>query len=239
MRHSVEELIEIVYSYYPRGLPSDDPRYRETDEYRRLMAARRRAGASNEPWRAMLRRLGDHSPEHSVEDRSLHLQTGKLDACYAGALSLPSNTPGEHYHYLGFMVSFLVPYYAVYSARSVDDIEEIERMRARGAPHAFTFFVHDTMYILPAWVGKLVRLFKPEQIEPRPTEDTPARQVIGFDLSPDEQPFAAWIAEDIKATWGYERMPPEIGNVVVSEVATNLRPLGEARLYDCLFSDDW
>jgi hypothetical protein len=63
----------------------------------------------------------------------------------------------------------------------------------------------------------------------------PTRQIICFELPPDEQPYAAGIAQEIEATWGYERMPPEVGNVVVPDVATNLRRFGEARLYDWLF----
>jgi len=58
-------------------------------------------------------------------------------------------------------------------------------------------------------------------------------------FSHDEQPYAAWIIHDIEATWGYERMPPEIGKMIVPDVATNRRNLGEATLYDCLLSDDW
>jgi hypothetical protein len=34
-------------------------------------------------------------------------------------------------------------------------------------------------------------------------------------------------------------MPPEVGNLIVPDVATSNHGLGDARLYDCLFSDDW
>ncbi|WP_437912482.1 hypothetical protein WME73_35945 [Sorangium sp. So ce302] len=133
------------------------------------------------------------------------------------------------------------PHAGIYSSRLVEGLEGIERKKSLRAtpPRAVTIFVHDTAYILPAWVGKLIKLVKPELVEPPSMEDKPTRQVISFELSPDEQPYAAGIAQEIEATWGYERMPPEVGNVVVPDVATNLRRLGEARLYDCLFSDAW
>jgi hypothetical protein len=204
-----------------------------------LVAARRQAGANNEPWRAMLRRLGDQFPENSVQNRSLHLPAGSLDACYSGRLSLPTNTPDEHYHYLGFLVSFLVPYYVVYSLRCVDDLEKIEEMKARSAEQAWSACVciKNTLVILPAWMFKILPAW---MVKPEPPPKIEAfRNVISFELSPDEQPYAAWIAEDIKATWGHEHMPPEAGKVVVPDVATNLRSFGEATLYDCLFSDDW
>lgn len=43
--------------------------------------------------------------------------------CYQGHLMLP-NGPGETAHWLGFFVSFVVPYYALYSIRDLDDAEQ-------------------------------------------------------------------------------------------------------------------
>jgi hypothetical protein len=203
IRHSVNELTGIAYSYYPRGFLSNDPRYEEATEHRRLVAARRQAGADNEPWRAMLKRLDDKFPEISVQDRSLHLPSGGWDACYSACLYLPT-APGEYHHTVGFMVSFLVPYYVIYSSRTVDDLEEIKRMKARRADPArsvdvFVPYLPDTMFILPAWMVKILPacMVKPES--PLPIEAY--RNVISFDFSPDEQPYAAWIAQDIEATW--------------------------------------
>jgi len=230
MKHSIDELIGVAHRYYPRGVSSDDPRYKETEEYHRLVAARRQAGADNEPWRAVLRRLGDHFPKSGVQDGSLHLPTGGLGASYSGDIYLP-NAPGEHYHTVGFQVSFLAPYYIVYSSRVVDDLEKTEALRASQDPYACVF-VDDTCHILPASVVKPEFRAKEERLPVR-------RRDLSLDPSPDEQPYAAWIARDIEATWGYERMPPEVGKVVVPDVATNLRNLGEATLYDCLLSDYW
>jgi hypothetical protein len=92
----------------------------------------------------------------------------------------------------------------------------------------------DTMFILPACV------VKPEFIDPTPAMQVYQRTNISLDLSPDEHPYAAWIAQDIEATWpGYERLPPEVGKVIVPDVSIDARGLGEATLYDYLFSDDW
>ncbi|XXY18786.1 hypothetical protein WME88_03930 [Sorangium sp. So ce216] len=134
----------------------------------------------------------------------------------------------------------MVPYYIVYDLRTVDDFEEIERRKILNATQHrhVNIFVHDTHYVLPAWVSKLVGLVRPKLLEPPlPLEAT--RQDLSFDLSPDEQPYATWIAQDIEQTWGYERMPPLVGKLIVPDVATDSRLLGEATLYDCLFSDSW
>ena len=69
--------------------------------------------------------------------------------------------------------------------------------------------------------------------------DIPGVRVIAFEPSPDEQPYAAALAREIAATFGCEPMPPEVGEIIVPDASTNLRGLGEARLYDCLLSDSW
>jgi hypothetical protein len=239
MKHSIEELFEVVYRHYPRGRPCQDLGRMQTEENRRLEDARRRAGAECERWLGMLRRLRERFPESGIDDWSVHLATGRFDACYSGALYLPENA-GECRRVIGLKVSFLVPCYIVYRSRLVDAREEVEEREALHAtsPRVVTIFVHDTVYVLPAWVGKLIRLVKPELVEP-PPEEPERRQDVSFDLSPDEQPYAAGIAQEIEATWGYVPMPPELGSIIVPDVATDSRPLGQATLYDCLFSDNW
>jgi hypothetical protein len=65
------------------------------------------------------------------------------------------------------------------------------------------------------------------------------RILTSFAFSSDEQPHADWLAREIEATFGCEPMPPEVGNIIVPDVATNLRLMGQATLYDCLLGDDW
>jgi hypothetical protein len=221
LKHSIEELLAVVYLHYPRGIRGDDPRYHETDEHRRLVAARRAAGDDAEPWRAMLRRLGARFPECAAQNGSLHLPTGDYDAGYVGALFRNTPPQGEHSHNVAFVVSFLGPYYFVYSSRIVDDPE---KLRALAGSSTFEF-VNGVEVPAAKTQEKLRKQAR--------------RQVLSFDLSAADQPYAEWISREIETTFGGERMPPEIGNVLVPDVATNNRPLGEARLYDCLLSDEW
>jgi hypothetical protein len=75
MRHTVEDLLAIVYRYYPHGIaaPGDlcDPRRKETEEYARLVAARKKA-AADERWHAMRRRVAERFPR--LMNYSLHLR---------------------------------------------------------------------------------------------------------------------------------------------------------------------
>jgi hypothetical protein len=253
VKHTVDELTETVHRYYARGMSHEDPRRRQTEEYRRLSAARRQAGADNEPWRALLRNAHARFPDCSPSDGSLHLPTGEHDAGYCGALVLP-HMPGEHPRTVGFLISFLVPYYVIYSTRTVDDVE---RKPAPDAARVQIFYHRDTMYVLPRrWWSRLLAkavdgLNRIGESRSRAPDDpmlarvremknaAPGRRDIHLDLSPEEQPYGTWLAQEIEATWGCSPMPPEVGNVIVSDVATSGRAIGEARLFDCLFLDSW
>ena len=57
---------------------------------------------------------------------------------------------------------------------------------------------------------------------------------------PEEEPVAREIAREIEATYpGYEQVPPELGNELVPDVATDVVLMGEATIYVCLFSKVW
>ncbi|MDI3288879.1 hypothetical protein [Polyangium sp. 15x6] len=230
MRHSIDELLAVVYHHHPRGLSVDDPGYASSEDLARLSEARRQAGRNAEPWRAMLRRLREQFPEITVQNRSLDLPAGGAgDASYSGALHLPPSE-GEHVHTLGFLVSFLVPYYVVYSSRLVD----IPEQEGTSPPPCLRFhFEHDTSIVLPPDPSLPDGGLDTGQQEPR------RRDIIAFDFTSAEQPYAASIAREIESTFGHERMPPNIGATIVPDVSTGLRRFGEATLYDCLFAEHW
>ncbi len=236
MKHSIDDLLGAVYRHYPRGIARDDPRYEASEEYMRLSAARREAGGvARERWRSLLRRLDERLPGDKTADLSLHLPTGQYDACYSGCVSLPLAS-GEHGHTLDFLVGFVVPYYVVYSERHVDDPAET-KVVPPAQRDTVDIYVHDTMYVLPRGVVRPEVLAEADRIAEALGAKPRTRQVLSFEPSPDELPLATLISAEIEATFGCERMPPEVGCIVVPEVATNARGLGEATLYDCLLTD--
>lgn len=119
MRQTPAELFATVYRFYPRGLEETDPRYSASEEHQRLVQARRQAGAEGNPWRALLDRLKLRFPGNAVQNDSVHLPTGNYDAGYSGLLWLPTRGPHEENHQLGFLISFLVPAYILYSTANV------------------------------------------------------------------------------------------------------------------------
>ncbi|WP_437753702.1 hypothetical protein [Sorangium sp. So ce1389] len=224
MKHSLDDLLDIVYRFYRRGTGSaDDVDFQirnETEEHARLVAARIQA-SKDERWHSMQRRIRDRFPGMFM-NQSLHLPAGDYDGCYSFTIDLPNATDRT----LWFEVSFLAPYYIVHSWRTVELVKQTSE----------SFLVEFRgMYVIvnrspfdPAFVS-------------RPDDSlrfaTVKESYVAFDLLPDEWLCAEWISRDIEETFGCERMPPEIGTVFVPDVTVDLRLPGEVRLYDCLFSN--
>jgi hypothetical protein len=190
MKHTLGDLIAIVYDHFPRGKIHglDKEAYTRTAEDRRMVEVRKKAFREEQPFRSVLRRLNERFPDNTAENRSLHLCTARHDGGYNGWVYLPGYREKD-FRYIGFFIGFLVPYYVVYGAEHV------------GGEHS-----------------------------------------IHFDLRLDEKPFGDAIVEEILNVYpGHELLPPEIGNVIVPDVAANLNAskLGTEKLYDFLFGTDW
>jgi hypothetical protein len=255
MKHSLEELLGLVYRYTPRGLPFEDPRYKDTEAYRRLSAARRDAHLHRDAWNGLFRRLRAAFPETPAIDTSHPLSTGDHDASYSGSIFLrAAAAPGDPWHAVTFRVSILCPYYVVYGKRV--DIDPATAHPPPGWYDRITISTPDgSELMLPAHVtperageiashlgiavGDLHERMDAARRRRKEEWQPLLKSTVCLDLSPDEHPYAEWLAREIEATFGAEPMPPDIGNVIVADVATNMRALGEARLYDCLLSDDW
>ncbi|CAN96295.1 hypothetical protein predicted by Glimmer/Critica [Sorangium cellulosum So ce56] len=226
MKHNVDGLLDIVYQYYPRGVgimddgDIDVQRCAETEEHDRLVRARIEA-SKGDRWRGLRRRIQDGFPGRFM-NHSLHLPAGGCDACYSFSIDMPESTGRT----LWFHVSFLVPYYIVHSSRTIDIVKQTR--------DSFSVKFLGLHFIVPR------SPFDPRFVA-RPDDGQKfaiiTKKYATFDLLPDEQPCAEWISGDIEATFGCERMPPEIGTVLVPDVMAGLRLPGEARIYDCLFTD--
>ncbi|WP_441290026.1 hypothetical protein ACSRUE_05035 [Sorangium sp. KYC3313] len=225
MKHSINELLDVVYRYYPRGVgiadDVDEQLRSQTEEHARLVAAQIQA-SKDERWQSMLRRIDDRFPR-MLMNRSLHLTTGGCDGCYSFTIDLRKST-GEP---LWFQISFLAPYYIVHRSCTIEIVKQVSDLFVvvfRG----LRFIVYRSPFD-PGFVSRPDDSLKFVNIRKR---------YVAFDLSPEEQLYAEWISRDIEATFGCERMPPEIGTVLVPDVTTGVRLPGEVRLYDCLFSDE-
>jgi hypothetical protein len=234
MKHSVEELTAIAYQYFPRGLWGSDPLYEQTAEYRRRVAERARASSDYDVWRTMLRRIWarfprELHPEVMVENLSIFMQsptTGPLDRCFKAALWLPVRGPAEKHHDLGFLISFVVPCYVVYSARHVEPPSPPVEGR-----EMYFEIIGDTYYAHAEQPPG-----RPD-VEKHETPDVEMKREISFELSEDEEPFARGIVEEIEAAFpDHDPMPPEVGQVILPDV-NDLHAFGEVTLFDCLFTE--
>jgi hypothetical protein len=189
MKHSADELVELTYQFYPKGLWDSDPGYETSAEYRRLLDARQRSAREVIRFRALLNRLHMRFPTCRIEQR-LYLIPQVMDACFPAKFILPTLKEDEGEHALIILLSILAPCYALYR----------------------------TLYFCKE-------------------DGSAVRAPVSFELSVYEQPYGRAIMAEIETTFGYERMPPEIGNVIVPGACVRHEPLGKATLFDCLFTD--
>ncbi len=118
--------------------------------------------------------------------------------------------PDDGEHAIGFMVSFLVPYYVIYRRR------------------------YFTLY----WVTEPPdEDIDPNDFElERPVE----YDEHSSDFTEEEAPYAREIAAAIEDIFeGYAPMPPEIGKTVIPEVWVGRYGNESATVFECLFSDTW
>ncbi|MBK9260183.1 MAG: hypothetical protein IPM54_10145 [Polyangiaceae bacterium] len=115
MKHTMHELLQIVYQYYWRSTSYDTSEPYGPREA--LVEARKHAGRPNSAWQKLLVRLDARFPDRAT-NRSLHLAGGGFDACYLVKLEGSSNADGEP-HDIGLAISFIAPYYVVYNSRHV------------------------------------------------------------------------------------------------------------------------
>ena len=123
MKHTVDELLQIVYRHYPRGVWDYEPEYHQSAEFRRLDAIRKEA-ASSKVWLAYLDRLSLRF-NGDIFNRSLALARFPCDARTWVSHSLPpdpskNSSRNDGDHEVGIAICFIAPYYVLYSSRRID-----------------------------------------------------------------------------------------------------------------------
>jgi len=211
IKHSFEELVAILRQYYP-PIPAVFPGpEREIPTY----------GKTEER-----RRLGAARIHAGTEDGAWQAMLDRLQARLPGGIEnrkaqLKSgdwdstytgilNLPSEPpiAHTRTFMVSFLAPYYIIYGERWVSRPLDLTALDAKDFDEE-----HDD------------------------NEDAVEPIEFRFDLTPEEAPHAAVIAAEIEATFGAQRMPPEIGFRPVPTLAYDGFALEDTPLFRFLFAN--
>lgn len=123
------DLLNLVYHYYPRGVPHymapyqppDEPVYGDTAEHLRLKGAARRGQEEYSTWITMFRRL---EARYSAQNESLYLLSGGPDPAYSARIWLIDDVA------LSFHVSLLGPYYGIHLP-GIPEEEPVAREVAR------------------------------------------------------------------------------------------------------------
>ncbi len=129
MKTTRSELLDVVYRFYPRGVPNfarihvppNEPFYGDTEEHLRLVEAASRGRAEYPTWKAVTRRLGD---QYGLQNESLSLLSGWADPAYSARIWLTDETA------LSFHVSLLGPYYGIHLP-GIPEEEPVAREIAR------------------------------------------------------------------------------------------------------------
>jgi hypothetical protein len=220
------ELLDVVYRFYPRGLPHmqrshvppGELHYKDTEEYVRLVGASARGRREYATWKAMIGRLGDR---YSLQNESLGLFGDGCVPAYSARIWLREET-----------------------ARPADAFSAwVERFRG-------------WLPRLPSNVGVSIGRYGqlwPPPLHASTKPEPPTSVALTFHVSllgpyygihlpgiPEEEPVVPEIVREIEATYpGYQPIPPELGNEVVPDVDDAGKPYGEATIYTCLFSHAW
>lgn len=114
-----EELLEVVYRFYPRDLlpiarrhvPPGERYYDDTEEHQRMVEAACRGRAEYARWKGLLARL----EQYSWQNESMHLLSGGTDPAYSARIWMTDDRP------ISFHVSLLGPYYGVHLTGAPDE----------------------------------------------------------------------------------------------------------------------
>ncbi|PTL78469.1 YlbF family regulator [Vitiosangium sp. GDMCC 1.1324] len=120
-RFSAESLIKLVHRYYPSGLHEDDPRHRQSEEYKRLVAAKQAAMKDDAAWKGFLQRVREQLPDCLQWD----LRALRYDPSRHVRVYLPG-TKGEQREKkcVVVYVSILAPVHFLHASQEVELDEE-------------------------------------------------------------------------------------------------------------------
>lgn len=192
MGPSPNRLLEVVHQHYPANLWMDEEGYVESEQYQRLLKARREALENSGPWNRLLPRLREVLPECSVEDWSVLFFD---DNCWRVRVYLPEvlRFEGgiEEHRAVVVLVSILAPVYVRYSS-----FRRYSGRHLWGTPGLF------------------------------------------YEDVPETKPCADKVEALVRSELDVRPLPQETLFMPVPDIQCRNTRLGEARLIDCLFTDD-
>ena len=114
---STPRLLELVHQHYPANLRDADEGYVESEQFQRLLRARRQAMEDAGPWLRLRARLAEALPDCRVEDWSIIFGG---DNCWRARVYLPEvlqlEGGGQEVRAVVVLVSILAPVYVRYSS---------------------------------------------------------------------------------------------------------------------------
>lgn len=189
---STPQLLELVHQYYPANKRQFDEGYSESEQYQRLLRARREAMENSGPWKRMFSKLTEALPGCRVEDWSVLFSD---DNCWRVRVILPEVLQLEggvqEFRTVVVLVSILAPVYVRYSS--------FERRIRKHRWEKSALFYEDV---------------------------------------PETRPLADKVEAVVRSELDVRPLPHDTLFTLVPDIQCRHTRLGEARLIDCLFTDD-
>jgi hypothetical protein len=114
---STPRLLQLVHQYYPANVREFDEGYSESEQYQRLLRARREALENSGAWQRLFSKLTEALPHCHVEDWSVLFSN---DNCWRARLRLPEVVQleggGQEFRTVVLLVSILAPVYVRYTS---------------------------------------------------------------------------------------------------------------------------
>jgi hypothetical protein len=130
-RFSAESLIKLVHRYFPSGLYEDDPRHRQSEEYKRLMAAKQAAMKDDAAWKGFRQRVREQLPDCVQWE----LPGLPYDPSRHVRVYLPGTKRGQRERKcIVVFVSILAPVHFLHASQEVDLDEERSGSEALFSP---------------------------------------------------------------------------------------------------------
>lgn len=119
-RFSADALVALVHRYYPAGLYGDDPRYGESEQSRRLTAARLAAQKDDAAWKHFRQRVREVLPDCTQWE----LPGPLYDPSHRVRVYLPGTRAGaREKKALVLFTSILAPVHVIHASQEVVDGE--------------------------------------------------------------------------------------------------------------------
>jgi len=206
---SALEIRNLIYKYYPKNISSNSLEYEKSQENRRLLHAVQ-ASRSDSRWLDFINETESKINQQFIDRSTYAISTPCLKS------ELAYNT-GKHSYLVSFYCSVIADLYG-FKIKNIFIDHEVRKRRIDDFSE-----------------GELQNYLKELKIK---SEKHESNNPVMINQYPEELlTIILSLVATQKQIFGYNLLPVELANTVLPDVSTNLKELGKASYFDCIFCD--